>query len=138
GALLRADGRRIPVAITVTALPLDDQPLLSLLVTDLSEQQARPYPAHVAECLTRLQAFAAARSEAWTVEQVADAIIAHGPGTVGANAGALALLSDDGRQVRVLRMHGLPAEFVERTRTLPIESSWMLTDAIRTRQILVL
>src|SRR5262249_51543894 len=77
-------------------------------------------------------------SEAWTVEQVADVIIGHGLAAVGANAGAVALLSDDGRQVQVLRMHGFAAEFAERTRTLSAEESWMLTDAIRNRQMIVI
>ncbi|HMF14851.1 MAG TPA: PAS domain-containing protein, partial [Gemmataceae bacterium] len=116
--LLRGDGRRLPVHLTVNVLPRDGQRLISLLVGDSSEQEIRREAERLADRLGRLLAFTAARSEAWTVEQVADVIVRHGLPAVGANSVLLALVTDDGRQFQVLRLHGYAADIVKRSRLI--------------------
>ena len=135
--LLRGDGRRLPVHLTLSALPRAGQRLISLLVSDSSEHEVRREAERLADRLGRLLAFTAARSEAWTVEQVADVIVRHGLPAVGANSALLALVTDDGRQFQVLRLHGYAADIVERSRLIPAEAGWMLTDCLRTGQMLV-
>jgi PAS domain S-box-containing protein len=135
--LLRGDGRRLPVHVALRALPRGGQRLISLLVSDLSEQKVRREAERLADRLGRLLAFTAARSEAWTVEQVADVIVQHGLPAVGANSALLALVTDDGRQFQVLRLHGYATDVVERSRLIPADAGWMLTDCLRTGQVLV-
>lgn len=131
--LLRSDGQRVPVYLMLNALPLESQPLISLLVTDLSEQEARRRAEHLAERLQRLQEVTAALSRAATVQAVADAILSHSQSALGAVAGAIYLLSADAQAFEAVQMVGFPEEVVERRRRIPLTLPTPGRDAIRTR-----
>jgi PAS domain S-box-containing protein len=56
----------------------------------------------------RLQAFATALNEASSTEQAAEVCVVHGMEALGADAGALAMLVDDGQAFQLLHMRGYP------------------------------
>jgi PAS domain S-box-containing protein len=131
--LLRSDGKRIPVYLMLTALPLEAQPLVSLLVTDLSEQEARRRAEHLAGRLQRLQEVTAALSRAATAQAVADAILSHSQSALGVGGGGIYLLSADGQAFEAVQIVGYPEEIVARRRRIPLTVATPGRDAIRTR-----
>jgi signal transduction histidine kinase len=70
------------------------------------EQQARAASEVAIERTARLQLLAAELAEALTPEEVAEAVVTQGIASVGADAGALQPLSDDGTMLEVVSGHG--------------------------------
>ncbi len=134
---LRSDGQRVPVRLVMSGLSVEGKHFLSLLVTDLNEQAARQQAERSVHRLSRLRQFALARSEAWTVEQMAEVIAIHGSAAAGASALLLAVLDDDRKTFRILRLHGFPVSVVEQLRTVPLETAQMLREVVETRQMLI-
>ncbi len=88
--------------------------------------------------LTRLQALTAALSEAVTSEQVADAILAQVAAALGASAGVVARLSDDGGEFVSLHATGYAEEVVKAFSRFPTDARMPLSDAVRDGQPVLL
>jgi signal transduction histidine kinase len=63
--------------------------------------------------------------------EVAALLVRHAVDATGARAGLLGLVSDDGREVRLLESHGYPIDTVEEFRRFPVAADFPLADAIR-------
>jgi PAS domain S-box-containing protein len=87
--------------------------------------------------LTRLQALTAALAEAVTSKQVANAILAHSLSVLGANAGVIYRLSDDGSEFVCLRMIGFPAEVENTWGRFPADARAPIADAVREGRLVV-
>jgi PAS domain S-box-containing protein len=88
--------------------------------------------------LTRLQALTASLSEAVTSDQVAAAILTQAAAVLGAGAGVVAGLSDDGREFVLLHATGYPAQVMDALRRFPADARLPLCDAVRDRQPVLL
>jgi PAS domain S-box-containing protein len=95
-------------------------------------------PAEALDRLTRLQALTASLSEAVSSEQVADAILAQAAAVLGACAGVVARLSDDGTEFVSLRTTGYPEEAAAPWRRFSADAPLPLCDAVRDRQPVLL
>ena len=71
-----------------------------------AERKARAIAEQAIESTTRLQSLAAELAEALTPQQVAEVVVTQGIASVGADAGALQLLTDDGKTLEVVRGDG--------------------------------
>ena len=102
----------------------DDRELLRMLASQCSQalERARLYEAerqaHAAaelaiEHTTRLQSLAAELAEALTPEQVAEVVVTQGIASVGADAGALQLLTDDGKMLEVIYGQGSDSALID-------------------------
>jgi len=87
-----------------------------------------------ADRTARLQAVTAALAEALTPAQVAEVIVDQGVAALGAQAGAMSLLTDDGRTLELVRAIGYPDEFVERWQRTGVSTRVSAVEAIRTRE----
>lgn len=108
----------------------------SLLLS--AEQAAAAGGGYTAQQRARLQAAAAALSEPLLPAQVADAVVSEGVASLGAHAGSVALLTEDGEALEVVCARGYPAELLDRWQSLPLCVRAPLTDAARTRQPVLL
>jgi PAS domain S-box-containing protein len=88
--------------------------------------------------LTRLQGLTASLSEAVTSEQVADAILTQAAAVLGASAGIVARLSDDGSELVSLHATGYSADLVKALSRFPVDARMPLPDAVRDRQPVLL
>jgi PAS domain S-box-containing protein len=71
-----------------------------------AERNARAIAEQAIESTKRLQSLAAELAEALTPQQVARVVVTQGIASVGADAGALQLLADDGKTLEVVRGDG--------------------------------
>ncbi len=99
-----------------------------------AEQRARAAAERAALRATVLQTIAAALASPHTPEQIADIVMIDGMRAIGASAGALSLIGDDGDFVLV-RMIGYPPEVREHWvgRRYPANLRSPITDAVRAR-----
>jgi PAS domain S-box-containing protein len=88
--------------------------------------------------LTRLQALTASLSEAATSEQVADAILTQAAAVLDACAGVVYLLSDDDSELVLVRSRGYAEEATGPWKRFPAEKRTPISDAVRTRQPVLL
>jgi len=88
--------------------------------------------------LAELQRITAGLSRARTPDQVAEVIVEGATAGSGAASGALCLLADDGRTMEVVRSVGYDEAAIERFRTFPLASDLPASDALRTRQIVLM
>jgi hypothetical protein len=95
------------------------------------EQAVRAAVEASAERTVRLQSVTAALSEALTPEQVASVIVDLGVAALGANAGAMAVLTNDDREIEVVRAVGFSQELLDTVRCFSIDLATPLTDALR-------
>jgi PAS domain S-box-containing protein len=99
-----------------------------------AERTAREEAERAAERTARLQEMTAALSGALTPAAVAEVIIDQGHVALKAQAGSLALLTDDAMWLELVRAVGYPQEFVERWRRTPVSTRVIAEAAVRTRQ----
>lgn len=105
------------------------------LVRDITDQKSvRRRLLYLADRSTRLQRATAALAEAVTAADVADAVVAQGPAALGARAGALLVLSDDGTTLRALRWLGYSPEDAERWERSDLGQAEPLAQAVRTAE----
>lgn len=100
-------------------------------------QQARHAAEQAADRTTRLQAVTAALSEALTPTQVAGVVVEQGVAALNANAGAIALLTENGTAFRLLRASGLPEEIVEKWQHFPVTAPIPFADVVQTGEPLL-
>jgi PAS domain S-box-containing protein len=135
--LQRADGTPVPVYLGVNALQ-EGVLGLCLIVTDLTEQEARKKAERFADRIARLQQVTVALAEALTVDQVAEVMITHGLAALGANAGVMATLTDDGSEFVNLRVVGYPRDVAESWPGFPADAPLPMADAVRLGRPVVL
>ncbi|HKV44661.1 MAG TPA: SpoIIE family protein phosphatase [bacterium] len=87
-----------------------------------------------ADRTARLQAVTAALAEALTPARVAEVIVDQGVAALGAQAGAMSLLTEDGTTLELVRAVGYPDEFVARWQRTGPSTRISAVDAIRTRE----
>ena len=99
-----------------------------------AERTARGEAERAAERTARLQEITAALSEALTPAAVAEVIVDQGVEALRARAGSLALLTDDGVWLEIVRAIGYPQGFVERWRRTPVSTRVVAGEAIQMRE----
>jgi PAS domain S-box-containing protein len=87
----------------------------------------------IADRTARLQVIAAALLEALTIDQIADVIIAQGIAAIGAQAGSIALLSEDGEMVEIVGATGYLEQVIDSWRRFPLSQAAPLAEAIRSK-----
>jgi PAS domain S-box-containing protein len=102
----------------------------------LRESEARFRRA--ADRTARLQAITAALSEALTPAQAASAVLTQGLEAVGAHAGSVAVLTEQGDELELLDAVGFPTEMVEKWRSFPVTSEAPLAEAVRTGEMVLI
>jgi PAS domain S-box-containing protein len=120
----------------------DDRELLRALASQCSQalERARLYEAErdaraaaelAIEHTTRLQSLAADLAEALTPEQVAEVVVTHGIASVGADAGALQLLTDDAKMLEAIYGQGSDSGLIDdRWHRFPIDLKLPSNDAL--------
>ncbi len=101
-------------------------------------QQARQIAEKTAERNASLQAVTAALSEALTPAQVGEVVVNQGLAALGACAGFIALMSDNGKSLEVVRALGYPQGMLETESLYPLAAPVPLTDAVRTGKLLLI
>ena len=134
--LARADGSLTTASLGVRAFH-EGVVGECLIVTDLTEEEARKKLARTADRMAQLQKVTAALSEALTVNQVAEVIITHGLAAMGASVGVVAILSDDGAELVNVGVMGYPAEVVKEWTSCPVSAQLPMADAVRSKQAIL-
>lgn len=101
-------------------------------------QQARQVAEQTAERNASLQAVTAAFSEALTPGQVGEVVVNQGLAALGACGGFIALMTDGGKSLEVVRALGYPQGMLETGSLYPLAASVPLTDAVRTGKLLLI
>ena len=102
------------------------------------EREARAAAERAASRTLRLQTVTAALSEAATASQVAAAILDQGLAALGARAGTIALLTEEGSELEILHSAGFPAEEVAPWRRFPLAAPVAIAETVRSREPIVL
>ncbi|MEH2270638.1 MAG: PAS domain S-box protein [Nostoc sp.] len=97
-------------------------------------QQSQQAALHAASRTTRLQAITAALSESLTPTQVAEVIVEQGMAALGASSVFVALLTQNGTELEIVRTVGEQQEIVDSSRRFSINASAPLAEAVRTKQ----
>ncbi|MEH1955594.1 hybrid sensor histidine kinase/response regulator [Nostoc sp.] len=97
-------------------------------------QQSQQAALHAASRTTRLQAITAALSESLTPTQVAEVIVEQGMAALGASSVFVALLTQNGTELEIVRTVGEQQEIVDSSRRFSINPSAPLAEAVRTKQ----
>jgi PAS domain S-box-containing protein len=110
-----------------------------IFAIDVTDQvRARAVAERAAERVRGLQAVTAALSEAVTPGAVTRAVLEQGVAVLGAAAGAMALVTEDGKAVELVDAIGFSPEQLEHWRRLPLTLAFPLGDAIRSGELIVL
>lgn len=145
----RGDGAMVWIHLTASLVPgVDQEPgYLVVVVEDISdrgrsegerarlveaEQQARYAAERAADRTARVQAVMAGLAEALTPGDAADVVVNQGLACMGANAGSVSLITDDGTELEVISVVGMPRAFVERWRRFPLSADVPVAEAART------
>jgi serine phosphatase RsbU (regulator of sigma subunit) len=122
----------------------DDDPDLNVrsdrrLESELSIERAlRERAQRTASLLWRLQSLTAAFAGAMTTDQIADAVVDTGLAAMDAQSGALALLSEEGTELTIVRAAGYQGDVQNEWRTFPVSENLPLSEAVRTRELVLL
>jgi PAS domain S-box-containing protein len=101
---------------------------VSIVAEEITERKQAERRAHI------LQQLAAALSSALTPKEVADEIIRYGIQALGATAGSISLVNQDGTQLELLKVVGYPPEMLERWTHFPVSSETApISIAVRTQ-----
>jgi PAS domain S-box-containing protein len=122
----RRDGTAFPIEVIGTSFDYDGRTHLMGVVRDISERK------RATDRVRRLHAVAAALSEALTAADVARVTVEQGVGALGATAGSLSLLSEDGSALEMAGHVGYPERVIRNWRRFPLDAPIPLTDAVRT------
>ncbi|MBD2056182.1 PAS domain S-box protein [Oculatella sp. FACHB-28] len=101
-------------------------------------QEAQRATEQTANRTARLQKITAALSEALTPHQVADVVMNQGIAALGATAGSVALLADQGLSIRVVNAIGYPSEVVQPWQSFSVTASTPLAKTVRTGEAIFL
>ena len=146
---LQGRGRPIGVVALSFADPRafddDDRELLTTLARQCSlaleraqlyetERQAHAAAEQAVGRTARLQSLAAELAEALTPAQVARVAVAHGIASIGADAGALQLLTDGGKLLEIVEGQGADRSLIDGFRRFPTELELPSTEALHSRE----
>jgi PAS domain S-box-containing protein len=101
-------------------------------------QEAQRTTEQTANRTARLQKITAALSEALTPHQVADVVMNQGIAALGATAGSVTLLADQGLSIRVVNAIGYPPEVVQAWQSFPVTAPTPLAKTVRTGEAIFL
>jgi PAS domain S-box-containing protein len=99
---------------------------------------ARNKAEQATERLTQLQAVSVALAEALTPVQVAEAIVHQGVAALEAQAGLVAVVTDDGTSLELVQAVGYPIEVLVHWQRVVLDTPMPLTDAVRTGEPILL
>lgn len=102
-----------------------------------AERDARQAAERAAQRTAQLQTVTAALGEAFTPTQVADVIVREGVRALGADAGSIFSLSDDGASLELLSYIGYPQELQPDHARVPVTADSPLNEAIRSGKLVV-
>ncbi len=102
------------------------------------ERAARRHAEGRAARLERLQAVTAALTVPLAPAQVARVVVEQGMGALEAKGGLVVLIDESGQFLEVSSAFGYPTSIVESWKRLPMDLASPLTDAVRTREIVVI
>lgn len=88
--------------------------------------------------LSRVQKLASAFAAATTSDEVGDAVVGVGLEALGARSGALALLSDDGTRLEIVRSAGYREELMGEWRSFALADPVPMSDSVRNRELILL
>jgi PAS domain S-box-containing protein len=97
-----------------------------------AEQRARQIAEEAVRQTVALQSVTAALSEAVSPDQVARVTLDQGVAALGAVAGLVALVSEDGTQLEIVRARGYPTEMLDKWQRFPVDGQFPLSEAVRT------
>lgn len=103
-----------------------------------AEQKARQTAEQTAERVARLQFVTASLAGALTPDQVGDICIKQSVAALGARAGSVALLTDEGKTLGIVAHAGYPPTLIERWQKFPVSSTTPLGDAMLSHQLIFL
>lgn len=149
--LIARDGREIPIddsgapirdsADNIVGVVLVFRDITERRVTEQenkrlfeAERDARADAERTAQQLSRLQEVAAALSGALTYQQVTEVVLERGLTMLGTLTGSVALVTEDGRDLRILRGKGYSPDLIEKLQQFPLAEAFPLSDAVRTNQ----
>jgi PAS domain S-box-containing protein len=98
-----------------------------------TEKQAQAAATRNAERKNYLQTITTLLSQALTPQEVATIILTEGLAAIGADAGAVVLLTADGTAVEVLQAIGYPPEMVQQAQQTPLSTRSPQSDTIRNK-----
>lgn len=98
------------------------------------EQQTRQAAERTSDRLLRLQEVSTVLSQALTPPQVAAAVIAQGVNSLGASAGTIVVLDDEGINLEIVGAFGFPQEIVNQWQSFPLSQQVPLADAVRGKE----
>ncbi|HEY7282679.1 MAG TPA: GAF domain-containing protein [Actinomycetota bacterium] len=99
-----------------------------------AELEARRATERAAQRTALLQAVTAALSEALGPTQVAEIVVDRCVAAMGATAGVVALLTQDGTELEIIRVVGYREEIAETWARFPVDSATPMADAVRTEE----
>ncbi|MDZ8080304.1 MAG: PAS domain S-box protein [Nostoc sp. DcaGUA01] len=97
-------------------------------------QQSQQAAERAASRTARLQAITAALSESLTPAQVAEVIVEQSMAALGASSALVALLTNNGTELEIIRAVGYEEEAVNLWRRFSINAALPLAEAVRTKQ----
>ncbi|MBL1198917.1 MAG: PAS domain-containing protein [Nostoc sp. GBBB01] len=97
-------------------------------------QQSQQAAEQAASRTARLLAITAALSESLTSAQVAEVIVEQGIAALGASSALVALLTNNGTELQIIRAVGYKEELVNSWRRFSINTAAPLAEAVRTKQ----
>ena len=95
-------------------------------------QDAQQAAEEAADRTARLQAVTAALSESLTPPQVADVIVEQGMAVLGASSALVALLTESGTELEIVRAVGYAQDLIEPWRRFSVNTPVPLAEAVRT------
>ncbi len=95
------------------------------------EQELRASAEATARRVERFQALTARLSAAVTPAEVAETLVEETREVLGARAGWVSVLSEDGEELRLLAENGYRQDFVQKYRRIPITSELAVVEAVR-------
>jgi PAS domain S-box-containing protein len=101
-------------------------------------QREREAAEHAAARTSRLQAITAALSDSWSPHEVGSIVVEQGMAALGAHAGSVAHICDDGATMEVLYAAGHAPELLDANHRIPLDSPFPLTDVARSGEELFL
>jgi PAS domain S-box-containing protein len=103
-----------------------------------AERQVRQAAERTSDLLMRLQSVAASLSQALTAQEVAAAVIEQGLTSLGAHAGSVVLLKENGTELEIVGTAGFPQELTESWRHFPVSAHVPIADAVRGRSPIII
>ena len=146
--LLCHDGRHLPVLInSVQKRDASGTPLLNrtTIFNAINRREyerellrARKTAEQATERITRLQAVIVALAEALTPVQVAEVIVHQAVAALQAQAGLIAIVTDDGTSLELVHAVGYPVEVLANWQHFLLDTPMPLTDALRAGEPILL